>query len=296
MKRAACLAALALAACGAEPAPRAPVSTAPVERGALAAQVTVNGTLTYRGRRDAVNQARGIYTRLPAAGDRVRCGEVLYRIDDRPVLLLCGSVPAYRDLRARSHGRDARQLTRNLRRLGYGSIKALQRAKGLRPTGTLKLGDAVFLPGPIRIAKVTGRLGGYARPGARVLRVTSDTLEVRAKLGDDVHAGDKARVMLPDGRTLAATVAGNGTLRLRRPPRALERAPVRVEIETTGVEAALSVPVTALVGKPGGGVAVEVVRGRGRELVGVKLGLVDTSRGRVAIEGALRAGDRVVVP
>ena len=70
-----------------------------------------------------------------------------------------------------------------------------------------------------------------------------------------------------------------------------------MDITTKGVESALSVPVTALVGKSGGGFAVEVVRaGERRELVAVKLGLFDTGDGRVQVEGELRAGDRVVVP
>jgi multidrug efflux pump subunit AcrA (membrane-fusion protein) len=77
----------------------------------------------------------------------------------------------------------------------------------------------------------------------------------------------------------------------------LDQAPVDVDITTKGVDNALSVPVTALVGKSGGGFAVEVVRGGGRrELVAVKLGLFDTAGGRVQVEGDLRAGDQVVVP
>ena len=78
--------------------------------------------------------------------------------------------------------------------------------------------------------------------------------------------------------------------------RGLDKAPVRVDITTQGVESALSVPVTALVGKSGGGFAVEVVRGGPRELVAVKLGLFDTAGGRVQVEGDVRVGDRVVVP
>ena len=35
-------------------------------------------------------------------GDKVGCGGVLYRVDDKPVVLLCGTVPAYRDS---AHGR-----------------------------------------------------------------------------------------------------------------------------------------------------------------------------------------------
>ena len=54
---------------------------------------------------------------------------------------------------------------------------------------------------------------------------------------------------------------------------------------------------TALVGKSGGGFAVEVVRAGGRrELVAVTLGLFDATDGRVQVEGDLAAGDDVVVP
>ena len=61
-----------------------------------------------------------------------------------------------------------------------------------------------------------------------------------------------------------------------------------MDITTKGVESALSVPVTALVGKSGGGFAVEVVRDGGRrELVAVELGLFDTTGGRVEVEGEL---------
>jgi hypothetical protein len=63
------------------------------------------------------------------------------------------------------------------------------------------------------------------------------------------------------------------------------------------VDSALSVPVTAIVGRSGGGFAVEVVRDGGRrELVAVKLGLFDTAGGRVQAQGDLRKGDHVVVP
>ena len=70
-----------------------------------------------------------------------------------------------------------------------------------------------------------------------------------------------------------------------------------MDITTKGVDDALSVPATALVGRSGGGFAVEVVRAGGRrELVAVRLGLFDTGGGRVQVQGAVRAGDSVVVP
>jgi peptidoglycan hydrolase-like protein with peptidoglycan-binding domain len=332
-------------ACGgteATPAARtAPADTASVEKGSLSAMVSLNGTLTYRARPDgspfaAINQARGTYTRLPDPGDNVGCGDALYRVDERPVLLLCGSVPAYRDLQTGDSGTDVRQLNRNLHRLGYDAdprdsdftwrtrdaLSSLQHDRRADVTGALGMGDVVVLRRPVRIAQVTGRLGGSARPGAQVAQATSDTLEVQVNLEasqqGEVKMGDRAQITLPGLRSVQGRVDRLGTvartagkdddpgaatipafIALDDPQKArgLDRAPVQAQIRTAGVKRALSVPVTALVGRSGGGFAVEVVRGGGRrELVAVRLGLFDTTAGRVQVEGDLAAGDDVVVP
>ena len=94
-------------------------NTAQVDQGKLSAVVSQKGTLTHRARPDgspfsAINQARGTYTELPEVGDKVHCGGVLYRVDDKPVLLLCGTVPAYRALHEGDTGQDVRQLNRHL--------------------------------------------------------------------------------------------------------------------------------------------------------------------------------------
>ena len=190
-------------------------------------------------------------------------------------------------------------------------------------TGALALGDAVFLPEAVRIAKVTGQLGGSAQPGAEALNATSETLHVQVNLDPSeqgqVKRGDRAQITLPGNTTMtgrvdgfgrvAETSAGQGAsaadatiptyIGLDDPGKArgLDKAPVGVEITTAGVDSALSVPVTALVGRSGGGFAVEVVRaGTRRDLVAVRVGLFDNAHGRVQVEGDLRAGDRVVVP
>jgi peptidoglycan hydrolase-like protein with peptidoglycan-binding domain len=322
-----------------------PANTAKVERGKLSDRVSQAGILTYRARSDgspysAINEAHGIYTKLPVEGDKVSCGDVLYRVDDDPVLLLCGTVPAYRDLDTGNKGKDVRQLNRNLHELGYdadadidpddndftwkteAALTRLQDAKGFDETGKLDIGDAVFLPKSARISKVTGKLGGSAQPGAEVAQATSDTLEVQVDLEasqqGEVKKGDRAQITLPGNRSVKGKVdrlgkvartagqdddVGDATIpayiSLDQPEKArgLDRAPVQVDITTKGVESALSVPVTALVGKSGGGFAVEVVRDGGRrELVAVKLGLFDTADGRVQVEGELAEGDQVVVP
>ncbi|MHB1876522.1 MAG: peptidoglycan-binding domain-containing protein [Streptosporangiaceae bacterium] len=64
-----------------------------------------------------------IVTRLPARpGDRVRPGQVIAEIDGRPILLLQGRLPAYRDLHEGDTGPDVRQLQVALERLGYADF------------------------------------------------------------------------------------------------------------------------------------------------------------------------------
>ena len=328
--------------------PDTPVNTAKVEKGTLSATVSQAGILTYRARPDGspytvVNQAGGIYTGLPENGDRVDCGGEFYRVDDKPVVLLCGTVPTFRVLHRGDVGRDARQLNQNLHQLGYDTrahvrvgpdgsaftvetakaLAVLQRDRRLPVTGVLAPGDAVFLPEPVRIAEVTSTLGAAASPGAPVAKATSDRLQVQLALDPSqqgaVNKGDRAQVVLPGNTTAAGRVEGFG--RVAQAPAGpdnkaagatiptyislddvtkasgLDQAPVQVDITTAGVEDAVSVPATALVGKSGGGFAVEVVRAGGRrELVAVQLGLFDTGGGRVQVEGDVRAGDDVVVP
>ena len=323
-----------------------PVSTATVERGNLSNMVSQYGILTYRARSDGspysvFNRARGTYTKLPNAGDQVNCGDVLYRVSDEPVLLLCGSTPAYRSLMEGDHGPDVAELNANLVHLGYATraqldpssnrfssetasaLEKLQSKLGEDRTGSLDLGRAVFLPESVRIAEVIGELGGAAGSGAQVAQATSDTLEVQVALDPsqqgEVKPGDRAQITLPDNTSVTGEIdrlgrvaqvpagqnndTGTATIpayiTLDDPEKAhgFDRAPVQVEITTKGVENALSVPVTAIVGKSGGGFAVVLVRDGGRrELVAVTLGLFDTTGGRVAVEGDLRVGDRVVVP
>jgi peptidoglycan hydrolase-like protein with peptidoglycan-binding domain len=315
----------------------AAANTGRVQQGDLSAVVSQSGTLTYRARPDgspfsAINHAQGTYTELPEVGDKIDCGGVLYRVNDKPVLLLCGTVPAYRALHVGDVGQDVGQLNRNLHVRGAGdafttktekALRALQRRKGVPVDGSLALGDAVVLPEAVRIARVTGQLGGAARPGAQALAATSGTLHVQINLDpseqEQVNRGDRAQITLPGNATVTGKVIGFGrtaqapvgqdnsaadatiptSISLADPDeaRGLDRAPVQVDITTTGVRDALSVPVTALVGKSGGGFAVEVVRaGQRRELVAVDVGLFDTAAGRVQVEGDLRAGDLVVVP
>ena len=314
-------------------------SLATVTHGPLSSRTSVNGTLTYAGSRSVVNQATGTLTALPGVGDVIEPGEVLYRVDGDPVVLLQGNVPAYRILVRGVSGPDVRQLNADLVDLGYAAraaldpasdrfgsqtnraLRKLQARLGLEATGVLLLGQAVFLPSGVRVIEVSATSGTPAELGVSVLSGTSTTRQVSIELDAAqqglVEVGDRVTITLPDGTTTPGEVSRVGTVAttpsetedasptipvqvtLTHPGSIgqLDQAPVLVSITTDSVENALSVPVTAIVGKSGGGYAVEVSSGGSRHLVPVELGLFDDVEGKVQVTGSgLHEGDQVVVP
>jgi peptidoglycan hydrolase-like protein with peptidoglycan-binding domain len=216
-----------------------PVNTVKVERRALAAMVSEAGTLTYRAQSDGspysvINQARGIYTELPSAGEVVSQGRVLYRVNDRPVVLLHGSTPAYRTLSAGASGPDVAELNADLVALGYATaaqlspksasygpatttaVMKLQAALGVTQNGTLTLGQVVFEPSAVRVTNVSAQLGGSTQAGGTVMQDTSTTRQVQVALSASeqttMAVGDKVSLTLPNNRTTPGVVASVGAV------------------------------------------------------------------------------------
>jgi hypothetical protein len=310
-----------------------------VTRQDLSARMLQSGTLGYAGSYQVVNEASGTATDLPAVGDVVRQGGVLYRVDGAPVLLLAGrQEPVYRALSRGMTGADVRQLNAALVALGYATkstldpgsdtfgaatytaLRKLQDAAGLSVTGTLPLGQVVFLPAAtLRVTKVNAVRGTRVGPNQPVLTVSSTERQVSVQLNADrqatVAVGDPVTITLPTGRTTPGRVSavgrvasqdssGNVTVEvLIKPVRPaetgrLDQAPVQVSIVSDTARHVLSVPVTALLALAGGGYAVEVQDASGaRRLVAVRTGLFDDGSGRVEVSGAgLADGQHVLVP
>jgi peptidoglycan hydrolase-like protein with peptidoglycan-binding domain len=215
------------------------VGTAQVERRTLSATVSQAGTLTYRARSDGspysvINQARGTYTKLPAAGQVIAQGHVLYRVNDRPVVLLHGSTPAYRNLSAGASGPDVDQLNADLVALGYATraqlrpksasfgpattaaVNKLQAALGVTQNGTLTLGQVVFEPSAVRVTSVTAQFGGSTQAGETVMQGTSTIRQVHVALSASEQTtmaiGDKVTVTLPNNRTTPGVVSSVGAV------------------------------------------------------------------------------------
>jgi hypothetical protein len=324
-----------------------PTPLATVREGPLSSQVNASGTLGYAARPDGssysvINQASGEYTALPSAGQVIRQGQALYRVTDNPVELLNGNTPAYRSISEGDSGPDVRELNADLVALGYATrsqldptsdyfssetayaLEQLQDALGETETGSLNLGQAVFLPAPLRITTVTATLGTSAGAGAPMAQATSTARQVQVNLDasqqSSVRVGDRAQITLPDNHVTPGVVSRIGTvastsgtgssgsssssatipiyITLRHPRDAgrLDQAPVQVTIITAGVQNALIVPVNALLAQPGGRYAVETADARGLHLVSVTVGMFDDADGLVQVTGNLTAGEQVVVP
>lgn len=215
------------------------VGTAQVQRRTLAAMVTQAGTLTYRARPDGspysvINQARGTYTKLPAAGRVIAQGRVLYRVNNRPVVLLHGATPAYRTLSAGARGPDVAELNADLVALGYATraqlsprsasfgpattaaVMKLQGALGVTRKGTLTMGEVVFEPSAVRVTRVSAQLGGSTRPGETVMQGTSTTRQVQVALSasqqTSMAVGDKVSITLPNNHTTGGVVSSVGAV------------------------------------------------------------------------------------
>ncbi|GAA4828997.1 hypothetical protein GCM10023221_00190 [Luteimicrobium xylanilyticum] len=120
------------------------------------------------------NRATGTVTAVSVRrGDTVRAGDTLYLVDERPVVIATGKVPAFRELRSGLHGRDVAQLERLLDRLGYlhrtpddtfdsataTAVRAWQRDLGVGDDGIVRVGDVVFVDHlPAKIALDTERV------------------------------------------------------------------------------------------------------------------------------------------
>jgi peptidoglycan hydrolase-like protein with peptidoglycan-binding domain len=158
-------------------------TTATVERRTLTESSTVDGTLGSGTAQELYDRLAGTFTWLPSVGATIARGGTLFCLNNLPVVLLYGTVPAYRALKQGvSDGPDVAQLNRNLIDLGYdpygaisdledfaeataAAVRRWQKAEGLPETGEVELGRVVFAPSARRVTTVHVTLG-QDPPGA----------------------------------------------------------------------------------------------------------------------------------
>jgi hypothetical protein len=229
--------------------------TQAVTRGSLTEQTQENGTVgdagsytvvvpgssSGSGGASAASASSGsgasTFTWLPSAGQTIRQGQTIYQVSGVPVVLLYGNVPAYRDLSEGMTGADVTELNTALVKLGYATaadlgprsgwnyfssetayaLELLQTHLGLTVTGTLPLGQAVFLPGAIQVTALgTGAVpGAAATAGSTVLTGSSltpvVTMDLDASMQTQVAVGNKVSVTLPDGSVTPGVISSIST-------------------------------------------------------------------------------------
>jgi peptidoglycan hydrolase-like protein with peptidoglycan-binding domain len=311
-----------------------PAATTAITRGDVVDTESVDGKLTYPDSRTVAAGGTGVVTSVPAQGGTVSRGKVLYRVGNRPVLLLYGRLPLYRELSdGVSDGPDVTQLENNLKALGYAdditvddhfssatadAVRRWQDDVGLRKTGRIDASQVVFQPGQVRIGDVQTEVGQQVGPGKPVLSVNDVRPIVHVDLDTSKQSlakqGEMVKVELPNGRTVTgristigkvARTSGSGDNQTSTigiditlatsDTGGLDQAPVTVDMESDRAGNVLSVPIEALLGLREGGFGVEVVENGASRIVPVKTGTFGS--GRVEVSGAgLTEGMKVGVP
>ncbi|MDJ0381435.1 peptidoglycan-binding protein [Streptomyces sp. G-G2] len=203
-----------------------PPGTAPVTRTDLSSGTRVEGTLGYAKERKLNAGGPGVLTWVAAAGSAVERDGKLYEIDGKPVRLMYGATPMYRELKEGDKGDDVKQLKRNLQALGHGTgldpddatftagtttaVKRWQKAHKVKETGEVAKADVAFASGPQRVRKNDAAVGDEPGPGKPVITLTGTERSVRFQLevakAGTLKVGDKVSVALPVGGTATGKI------------------------------------------------------------------------------------------
>jgi len=276
----------------------------------------------------------GTITALPEEGATLDQGDVVAWVDNQPVALLYGDLPAWRAMADEVEGPDVLQLETALTALGFNEsessmtvddtytgatqsvVETWQESIGAEDDGVVDLGEVIFLPGPVRVDTLQVKVGDQVSGGTAVFTTSEEEIEISFDLPtseqDNVEVGDEVEITLPDLSTTSGVVAEVATVATLSEDggsasfevvvtmddtlvaEGIDQAPVTVEVITDRVDDVTAVPVEALVALAEGGYAVEVEDGPVTRLVAVEPGFY--ADGLVEVTGDIAPGDQVVVP
>jgi peptidoglycan hydrolase-like protein with peptidoglycan-binding domain len=309
-------------------------ATTPVTRQTLVETKSESGELSYDAPVTVSARATGTLTGMAGVGTVIQRGQALFRIDDQPVILLIGTLPAYRALSSGIEGADVKQFETNLAALGYdgftvdeeytgstaSAVREWQEDLGIDETGVVDLGRVVFAAAALRVEAQSASVGAAVQASTAVLSCTGTArvATVELDIGDARLApvGAAVEVSLPNGKKSAGKViaaktvvedsdGGDGdsqtTLEVtvsiedQTAPATFDHAAVTVAFTASKRENVLTIPVAALLALGEGGYGVQIVEGASSRVIAVETGLF--AGGRVEVSGdGLTEGMTVGMP
>jgi HlyD family secretion protein len=258
-------------------APGPTLLTAVVEKRVLRDTVLVRGTVvaersvtvTPAGARDGAEPVvTAVRTR---AGATVTPGQVLLEVSGRPLISLQGAIPAYRDLRPGSRGKDVRQLQAALAALGHdsGADDGVFGAATKRAVADL-YADLGYEPA------TTGDEDERALRAARATVRQAELDLARSRAGARTRASDATREAAQDAGAVAAALTA-----------------ARAELEELEKRTGVMVPVGEVVFLPT--IPARVDRVNGAVGSAVAAPLVVLSVGRPVVRATLAPADAALV-
>lgn len=273
----------------------------------------------------------GIITEAAASPGVLHAGDVLIRVDERPIVVVPGEIAAYRPLELGARGRDVASLQRYLRGAGFvvdddlerftsvtaAAVREWQRSLGLPPTGSVALGDVLFVP-PSVLGAPTRWVGEVAvgapvAAGAPIIELLADQPVLTIDFGSTAPAefvpGLRGEAAFANGGrrgvVLAAIETTGGRVTGRVGP--ADGLLCRVDdcLDLVPVEGATGVPVDWIIVPPTSGPVVPVAALQSDAGGGAFVLLPDGSRrpvtvrvvsgGQAVIDG-VEAGETILLP
>lgn len=131
-----------------------------VREGTLGRTVSLTATASWPALDSIYSPASGVVTEADAPSGLFEVGDILLRVEERPMVLIAGEIPAFRELSVGLEGRDVAALQDFLASLGYSvdsrrerysdltlaAVSAWQQTLGLPGTGSVEFGDIIILP------------------------------------------------------------------------------------------------------------------------------------------------------
>ncbi len=202
-----------------------------VREGTLARNLSFPAVAEWRPTSAVYAPTGGVVTEIGIGSGLFHAGEVVLRLNERPVVLIAGTVPSFRSLALGVRGRDVAALHAFLAGLGYpvnsgsstftsrtrSAVMAWQRSLGMPETGNVALGDVLFVDqlgtngSPMRWTAPVA-IGAQISAGIPILErlAPAPTLEIEfgASLPDQIAVGIHGRATFPSGRSVEVVLSG----------------------------------------------------------------------------------------